>query len=194
MLRRLISKSSRFLLGVNAASCIRAIRFGPRQLFSSAKFSFDAAAPFGSLVTEFLNEIPEASLDLLLKNARVKINLHVAAYEDGMLPPNEALMLVALLCAERPRQVLEIGTYMGHTTRAMAENLETAVIHTVDLPPDFAFDKGDSALLLKDDLHLIAKRVIGREFRDSICATRIVQHYGDTAELDFSEFGQPTFF
>lgn len=36
----------------------------------------------------------------------------------------------------------------------------------------------------KDDFHLIGKRIVRREFRDQPLASRIVQHFGATAQVD----------
>lgn len=95
---------------------------------------------------------------------------------------------------ENPKEVLEIGTYMGHTTRRIAENLPDSVTHTVDLPSDYSTAQTNAGLPPKDDFHLIKHRVAGREFKGQNCEKRIVQHFGDTAVVDFKEFGHPTFF
>jgi hypothetical protein len=115
-------------------------------------------------------------------------------YEDGVLPSAHAMALLAILVAEAPRVVLEIGTFMGHTTRLMAENLETATIHTVDLPVGFFATHDPEKELLEEDFRLINRRVVGRDFKNHACADRIIQHYGDTASWDFREAGQPTFY
>jgi hypothetical protein len=133
-------------------------------------------------------------LDELLGERKCEVRLRVMKYEDGMMPFRDALGLLSLLVAENPKEVLEIGTYMGHTTRDMAENLETATIHTIDLPPDFSAVADAAGLPPKDDFHLIARRVVGREFKGRISEKRIVQHFGDTATYDFQKAGRPTFF
>jgi hypothetical protein len=89
---------------------------------------------------------------------------------------------------------LEIGTFMGHTTRQIAENLSTATVHTVDLPEDFSAEHDPEQSIPKDDFHLIARRIVGREFKAHPCGDRIKQHFADTAKWDFREAGQPTFF
>jgi hypothetical protein len=103
------------------------------------------------------------------------------------------MVLLSILVAESPREVLEIGTYMGHTTRQMAENLETATIHTVDLPESFSVEQ-DAQPYPKDDFHLINRRIVGREFKEHACASRIRQHFADTANWSFTAAGHPTFF
>jgi hypothetical protein len=104
------------------------------------------------------------------------------------------MALAAILMAEAPREVLEIGTYMGHTTRLMAENLESGVIHTVDLPETFTPETDPNTGLPKDDYHLIAHRRVGREYKGQPCESRIRQHFGDSATWDFRQAGTPTFF
>jgi hypothetical protein len=115
-------------------------------------------------------------------------------YEEGMLPSRDALVLLASLVAEAPKEVLEIGTFMGHTTRLMAENCPESIIHTVDLPLDFTPEIIASDEIPKDDFHLIARRVVGREFVGKPCLMRIKQHFGDTALWDFKQAGNPNFF
>ena len=111
-----------------------------------------------------------------------------------MLPTDQLTALLAILVAEQPAEVLEIGTFMGHTTRHMAESLEGATIHTVDLPEEYTPDASNDVALPKDDFHLIGSRVVGREFKSLPIGRRIRQHFGDTATWDFSEAGHPTFF
>jgi hypothetical protein len=131
--------------------------------------------------------IPVIGFGGLLGSRRVDVKLSVSRYEDGALPIEQAVALLAVLVAENPAEVLEIGTFMGHTTRLMAENLPSAVIHTVDLPKEFD-------PVHKSDTHLIARRVVGREFKSQACATRIRQYLFDTARWDFKVDGRPTFF
>jgi hypothetical protein len=122
------------VLGFNAASIILLIRSGPRQFLRACRRAFTAALSPGK---PELNDIPKVTLDEILGDRRPVIRLSVGRYEDGMLLSDQAMVLLSILVAERPKEVLEIGTYMGHTTRQMAENLETATIHTVDLPEAF---------------------------------------------------------
>src|SRR5215467_13297564 len=138
-----------------------------------------------ALMGERITQIPVVPLDDLLGDRKCEIRLRVMKYEDGMTPYHDSLALLSILVAENPSEVLEIGTYMGHTARAMAENLETATIHTIDLPPDFPGKQAIGDVLPKNDFHLIARRDVGREFKEHPCGSRIVQHIGDTAVMDF---------
>jgi hypothetical protein len=141
-----------------------------------------------------LESIPTISVGEILGARKAPILLTVQKYEDGILPFHEATALLSILVAEHPREVLEIGTYMGHTAKAMAENLSDSVIHTVDLPPDFSIQQDSKGGPPKDDFHLIGSRVVGREFKGKAIEQRIKQHFGDTAVINFQEFGQPNFF
>jgi hypothetical protein len=115
-------------------------------------------------------------------------------YEVGALPAHEIMTLLAVLVAESPKEVLEIGTFMGHTTRQMAENLEAGTIHTVDLPEDYSKELESRQDIGEKDRQLIVGRTVGREYKGRPCAARIKQHFGDTAKWDFREAGHPTFF
>jgi hypothetical protein len=172
------------MLGLNAVSFIHLIRLDARHFLRACSAAYTAA----------LKPVPEVSLDEILGDRRPTIRLSVTRYEDGMLRSSEAMVLLSILVAEHPKSVLEIGTYMGHTTRQMAENLEAAIIHTVDLPEAFSGECNAKQSLPKDDFHLIKRRVVGREFKGQSGAGRIVQHLADTATWRFEEAGHPTFF
>ena len=194
----MIKKWIQFLLGFNGASIVRGLRLGFPEFINGCFTSLDAAHPRQDRIEnqrkKQLKSIPEKALNEILGDRKTTIKLNVQPYEDGILPYNEAMALLSILTAENPREVLEIGTFMGHTTKAMAENLPNAIIHTVDLPPDFSKPENPDPNMPKDDFHLIARRVVGREFRGQAVEQRIKQHFGDTASMNFTEFGRPTFF
>jgi hypothetical protein len=134
----------------------------------SAGLKRGLASPGQVLLRETVNQIPVVHLTELLGDRKCQIKLRVMKREDGMIPYNDALALLSILLAESPNQVLKIGTYMGHTAHAMAENLENATIHTIDLPSDFsASEEVDN---------------------------RIVQHFANTVVMDFAQIGRPSFF
>ena len=192
------TKSIQCLMGLNGASVIRGMRLGFSELLGGCRASFSAAHPLqnktDNIIQKELKAIPEVSLDEILGKHKATIKVNVQKYEDGMFPSHEAMALLSILVAENPKEVLEIGTFMGHTTRAMAENLPESIIHTVDLPPNYPVPSSNDPNLPKDDFHLIERRVVGREFKEHPVAARIRQHFGDTAALDFAECGCPTFF
>jgi hypothetical protein len=195
------------LQGLNFAALQRGFHEGPRAMGRASRAAYLAARPASKspkdlakhwraarLVREHIKQIPVVHLDDLLGDRKCQIRLRVMKYEDGMTAYRDVLVLLSILVAENPSEVLEIGTYMGHTARAMAENLETATIHTIDLPPDFFAEQDHSNLPSKDDLHLVGRRIVGREFKGQPCEGRIRQHFGDTAVMDFTRIGRPTFF
>jgi len=179
------------LLGFNLISLAHLSSGNLHRFISACKRAFSAAR---QTAADSSLDIPIIQLDDVLGNRAPVIKLSVQRYEDGMLPSDQAMALLSILVAEAPSEVLEIGTFMGHTTRQIAENLETSTIHTVDLPEDFSVDLDPVKDLPKDDFHLISRRVVGREFKSRPCATRIKQHFGDTATWDFRQAGHPTFF
>lgn len=183
------------MMGFNVAALLQGLRRGPRALARASRAAC-LATRWGpeDAVREQLAQIPVAYLDGLIGDEKCHVKLRVMKYEVGMMPFRDAIGLLSVLVARKPEQVLEIGTYMGHTARAMAENLETATIHTVDLPPDFSSGGESTGLPPKDDFHLIARRIVGREFKGQPFESRIIQHFGDTALMDFSRIGRPTFF
>jgi hypothetical protein len=134
-----------------------------------------------------LSRIPVVALAQVLAGRKVPVILDVQAYEDGMLPWEQSVALLCLINLAQPSVVLEIGTYMGFTAKAMARNLPHAVIHTLDLPFDYDAGADPVTDFPKDDFHLIKKRVPGREFLQTAEATRIHQHFGDSATWDFSQ-------
>jgi hypothetical protein len=188
----------KFLFGLNGAALVRGCRLGFAEFVTGCFTSLEAVHPMQdrdqSQCQRELRTIPEILLDEILATRKVAIKLSVQKYEDGMMPSPEAMVLLSILVADQPREVLEIGTFMGHTTKALAENLPDAIIHTVDLPPDFSPPPAPKDGPPKDDFHLIRQRVVGREFKGLALEQRIRQHFGDTAGINFQEFGRPTFF
>lgn len=186
------------LLGFNFGAFLRYLGDGPRSVCRASRAAYLATRPVEkgepNYVREELDSIPVMDLEGVLGERKCIIKLGVMRYEDGMLPFRDAIGLLSILVAESPNEVLEIGTYMGHTARAMAENLESALIHTLDLPLDFSPDHDPNRPTPKDDFHLINRRIVGREYKGQPCEKRIVQHFGDTATFDFQKIGQPTFF
>ena len=182
---------AKVLLGANPIAFIHLLRLQPVRFWEACKCAFTAAHRPGSGAAI---GIPDIHLGEILGDRKPNVRLSVKRSEDGMLPNDEAMVLLSILVAEAPAEVLEIGTYMGYTTRQMAENLETATINTVDLPEDFSAEKDSEQSIPKDDFHLITGRKVGREYKGRPCASRIRQHFGDTVKWDFREAGRPTFF
>ncbi|MDD4736024.1 MAG: class I SAM-dependent methyltransferase [Kiritimatiellae bacterium] len=179
------------LLGMNVRAVIYMFSLKPGAFFHACMNSYKAANE-GNIAGG--NDIPEIELYDILGNRKPLIQIPVRRYEEGQLSTGELMVLLSILVAESPGEVLEIGTYMGYTTRLMAENLKTGIIHSVDLPKEYSAEHDPEPALLKDDYHLIDRRIVGKEYIDHPCAHRIVQHYADTASWDFREAGHPAFF
>lgn len=179
------------LLGCNVIALVHLVRLEPARFFAACQAAFTASRRATPVAP---SAIPEIGLGDILADRKPQIRLSVMRYEDGMLPNDQAMALLSILVAEAPGEVLEIGTFMGHTTRQMAENLPAAVVHTVDLPEDFSSDQDAGQSIPKDDFHLIARRIVGREFKGQLCGSRIRQHFADTAKWNFREAGSASFF
>lgn len=185
----MIKKFAKAALGFNIISVFHLLKNGPSLCAEACSRSFTAAH---TTDTRALKSIPIVSLEQLL-DGKETISLNIGTKEDGALPYYQAIPLVSLLIKHNPSTALEIGTFLGHTTRLMAQNLPHATIHTVDLPEDFSASK-DSSVINKDDFHLINRRKVGREYIGTPEADRVKQHFGDTATLDFSIAKGATFF
>ena len=85
--------------------------------------------------------IPVVSIHEIMNTRKPEVRLTVQEYEDGMLPVEQVLILLSVLVAEKPKTVLEIGTFMGHTTKAMAFNLPAPRFFT-GTRPFFTFTEG----------------------------------------------------
>ena len=151
-----------------------------------------ADAAVAKIPSTLLRSIPAIWSDRIMGQPENLI-LRIGKHEDGSLPVEDLVVLVYLLLRERPASVLEIGTYMGHTTRAIAENCPETIVHTLDLPPDFD-RQSDTVEIPKDDHHLIERRKVGREFAGKPCGERIRQHFGDSATWDYNQARGATFF
>jgi hypothetical protein len=110
------------------------------------------------------------------------VTLPVVLGRPGNITEAELIALSRTAAARQPRTVLEIGTFDGRTTLALAANTrEDATVVTVDLPP------GDMTELPIEarEVAFIDKPESGAVFSRSPYARRIRQVYGDSATCDF---------
>lgn len=177
--------------GFNLASLCVLFRSGVPEFLRACLRSL-----FASFHTDSydLARIPLVTLHTALAGRNPEIKLPIVKHEDGMLPIDEALAFVALTVAENPSQILEIGTFMGHTTKLLAMNLPQATIHTLDLPQEFDPSVDSNQEIPKDDFHLIKKRSVGCQFTNTPYAARIHQHFADSAKWDYASIGKTQFF
>jgi hypothetical protein len=100
-------------LGFNIISFKHLLTGHPMRFLGASSKAFTAArcwAPDTDAV-----RLPTISLDEILGDQKPHISLPMMKYEEGMLPSRDAIVLLASLVAESPKEVLEIGTFMGHT-------------------------------------------------------------------------------
>ena len=182
MIKRLV----KFLLGFHAVALITLLQAGPRSFAQACLRAYDVTR--GQLL-----DIPEVTFGEILGDRRPEICMRFSRYEDGMLPREQVMVLLALAVAEQPKEVLEIGTFMGYTTSGIAENLPAATIHTIDLPESFTPEGDDVTDIPKDDLHLIQRRSSAKSIVDALRGphpTALRRH----SHLGLREAGSPTFF
>jgi Methyltransferase domain len=182
-----MNKIIKIILGVNLMSFYNLFSAGYQAWLRACWKSFYGA--WGHI-----DQIPEITISEILKERKSEIKLSISKHEDGRLPDDQALCIAAIAVAENPSEILEIGTFMGHTTRLLAINIPNATIHTLDLPESYSLSTDAEKQMPKDDFHLIAKRTVGREYRSLSCASKVVQHFGDSANWDFTEAGKSNFF
>jgi len=105
----------------------------------------------------------------------------------------EATILCVIERCVMARKVLEIGTFDGNTTLALAANLQKGgEVVTVDLPPDFDL-RNQRALLKYPDaqINLTPRTELGRQHQNHPSSHLIRQIYGDSAVIDWGGLGGP---
>src|SRR5262249_20620703 len=108
----------------------------------------------------------------------VEIALASIHGRDGNVTVYEKLAISSLIRHHKPKILLELGTFDGNTTLQMGLNTSAdAVIHTLDLPPDFLRTKEP---ISKADLKYVTdteKNV--RKYQGTAVENKIIQHFGD---------------
>lgn len=105
-------------------------------------------------------------------------------FEDGTQSIEGLYFLVSLAQALDAHRVFEFGTFTGVTAYTLAMNVPQSTVHTLDLPAG-----GLPTLNVeKEDKGYIPSNSRTRAFDGTMEATRIVQHEGDSARFDFSEW------
>jgi len=99
--------------------------------------------------------------------------------ESGGISGDEALFIAALVQKMQPMRILEIGTFLGRTTRLLVAN-SGCMVHTLDLGED------KTTKLPASNLALINKNRVGEAVKGS---PFIEQHLGDSATYDFKKIG-----
>jgi predicted O-methyltransferase YrrM len=133
-------------------------------------------------------QLPRLALDAVLFPGALEIREPLA--QDGNVTLLELAVLASLVRRRSPEKIFEIGTFDGRTALNLAANARTAIVHTLDLPPQqataFSVKTGDEVYINKTES--------GSRFRGTDCADRIAQHYGDSATFNFEPYwGQMDF-
>ncbi len=101
--------------------------------------------------------VTEIKLKILLQ-MREKISAE--RYYQSSFPPLEIgsitlvdqVVLLSLLQLIKPKNILEVGTYLGYTTSLLANNSKEALITTIDLPGQSnEFDYNENQILVDGD-------------------------------------------
>ncbi|MGC1509651.1 class I SAM-dependent methyltransferase [Ketobacter sp.] len=89
--------------------------------------------------TDTTDKISTIKLKVLLQFHREKFGLRSSnvlfpPVEIGSITLVDQVVLLSLIDITGARNILEIGTYLGYTTRMLVENTDSASIYSVDLP------------------------------------------------------------
>lgn len=182
---------------LNLAAIVRAARFGAKDASARMTKAFYVIDPFPDeqpQEIDYLSRIPEIPLNECVKSQPIIAVDGLYSYIDGSLPWCDIVALLSVIVDRRPNCVLEIGTFNGHTTRLLALNLPDSSIHTVDLPENYDAIGSNGSPFPKDDFHLIQARKVGKAYRSDPSIKNITQHYGDSADWDFSSADGATFY
>ncbi len=195
-----MKKIPKALLSLNTAGLIRALRSGPRDAARRLVDAFDKIDPFGvpqkisTTTLEQFFEIPKVDIrEIVAQLPIVRVDSSQRNI-DGALPQPDLMALLALLNDSRPSSIVEIGTFNGATTAALALNAPWATVHTLDLPLDYQPGQDEQGVLPKDDFHLIRQRRVGEAYTSLPEIKNIVQHYVDSAKWDFAPVRGASFF
>lgn len=130
--------------------------------------------------------IPQKPLDAVIPFS-VPITLECFFSRNGNLSPFELVCISSLAAYQKPKRVLEIGTFDGNTTLQLARNTPNeAIIHTIDLPEGQVMTH--TPILESDIQFILDKKKVIRKFENSTIANKIHQHFGDSTIYDFSQF------
>jgi hypothetical protein len=109
-----------------------------------------------------------------------------AAIAEGYVDDQQRLLLAALCAGLGCRTFFEIGTNRGRTAWTVARSNPEILVHTLDVPLDAGGEAPVFALASDDKKFFRGESWCGEAFRDTPEATRITQHWDDSARFDFS--------
>lgn len=119
-------------------------------------------------------------LDLYPQVQELVVPMGDVRFRRSNMDPMEQFVIRALVTILQPRLIVEIGTYDGTTTLALAQSAPEAEIVTLDLPPVEA-----GVATVPDEADHAAASHVGACFRGRPEASRITQVLGDSRTFDF---------
>lgn len=106
----------------------------------------------------------------------------------GNVQPYELYCIMRIIKSVKAKNIFEIGTFDGRTTRNMAANVtKDSNVYTLDLPSDL-MPEDTTYPLDEDEKCLILKSEVGKRFKFTPEALIIKQLFGDSAKYDFSSY------
>jgi len=117
------------------------------------------------------------------------IEVHLSHFlgRDGNVSTYETLAISSLVSHHAPSTLLELGTFDGNTTLQMALNSPPdAVIHTLDLPE--APMRTKEPISKADLRYVLDAKKQRRKYVGTSVESKIVQHFGDSTNFDFTRF------
>lgn len=180
---------------MNTVSSKKAVRFfqaigfglsNPFLLKNPIKETFKSVYREGALRRRGIKKLP---LDMLCDVKR-EIHLQDCGVREGNVSSFELMVIALLVANQKPRNLLEIGTFDGTTTLQMALNSQSeAIIHTIDLPDEG--QKNTHLPVAKADLIFIHdQQKFVRKFVGSPIERKVRRHFGDSTVYDFEKFAK----
>jgi Methyltransferase domain len=108
------------------------------------------------------------------------------ATRERALGPGEAYVLSMITAWVQPRRIFEIGTASGQGTLLMARQAPEACIDTMDL----GNERPSLGKAQRGQPPWQGLTTVGSAFRDTEHASRITQHFADSAQFDYRPFNR----
>lgn len=149
-----------------------------------------------SLIRKNIHELIEydASLSPSIQRVSVEeflssedlVKLQNFSLREGNVSYLELLVIGSVVAKYKPKNLLEIGTFDGCTTLQLALNsCEDATVHTLDLEKIAPDDPG---MLIEDLKYIFDEKKKRKKYERLACREKIIEHIGDSREVDFSRF------
>jgi predicted O-methyltransferase YrrM len=125
-------------------------------------------------------------LSEILTNDELEVTISPLKSNPHNTTEFELLAICSVIKDKGINKILEIGTFDGRTTRAMAMNTgASGFVYTLNLPPETATSELETGDI---DIKLASKVVSGERFINTLQASKIKQIWGDSALFDFSPY------